>query len=149
MKALRQVLLISILTVSALAVDNGHAKYVGGTVPSASRGDVYRVNTAPETALNFERAGTTLAIPYASIESFQYSREAARHLGVLPAMLVGLLKARQHRHYFRISYRSANGAMQVVMFEVPKRETTVLEAILDARAPHTNRTCHCVDGEQH
>jgi hypothetical protein len=73
-------------------------------------------------------------IPYASIESHKYSKEVARHLGVLPTIAVGLLKVRQHRHFFRISYRVPGAAAQVVIFEVPKQMPRTLEAVLQTRA---------------
>jgi hypothetical protein len=141
-----------LLSLPATAVDNGRVKYAGGTVPGVSAGVVGRFDTTSETSLTFEYAGKTLAIPYASIESFDHAEVVARHLGVLPAIVVGLLKARQHRHFFRISYLDPNrgpnlgesissnghpnGVAQVAVFEVPKHMPRPLQAVLDARAPH-------------
>jgi hypothetical protein len=64
----------------------------------------------------------------------------ARHLGVLPAIAVGLVKKRQRRHYFRISYRDENGVVQVVVFEVPKNMPRTLLPILQTRAPQGCKT---------
>ena len=127
-----------LLSLSASALENGRAKYVGGTLPGLTAGTVGRLDTTSDTSLIFEHAGNKVEIPYASIESHKYSKEVARHLGVLPTIAVGLLKVRQHRHFFRISYRVPGAAAaQVVIFEVPKQMPRTLEAILQTRATAT------------
>jgi hypothetical protein len=129
-----------LLSLSASALENGHAKYVGGTLSGVAAGSLGRLDTTSDTSLIFvlEHAGKKVEIPYAAIESHKYSKEVARHLGVLPTIAVGLLKVRQHRHFFRISYRVPGAtAAQVVIFEVPKQMPRTLEAILQTRAPST------------
>jgi hypothetical protein len=126
------------LSLSAFAIENGHAKYVGGTLTGVTPGIVGRLDPTSDTALIFEHAGKKVEIPYAAIESHKYTKEVAHHLGVLPTIAVGLLKVRQHRHYFRISYRAPGAAAaQVVVFEVPKQMPRTLEAILQTRAVPT------------
>ncbi len=131
-----------ILSLPAAAVDDGYAVYVGGTAPNMNAGAVGKLDTAGETALVFEYAGNKIEIPYASIESYEYSTEVTRHLGVMPAIAVGLIKIRRHRHFFRISYRGGDGVAQVAVFEVPKHMPRALDAILQTRAPGT-ATCAC------
>jgi len=136
-----------LLSLSAFALDDGHARYVGGTVPGISAGVVGRLDTTSDTSLIFEQAGHKVEIPYDSIESHEYSQEIARHLGVLPTIAVGLLKVRQHRHFFRISYRPQGAAAaQVVVFEVPKHMPRTLQAILQTRAPKTWKPAHSCNG---
>src|SRR5579863_8804560 len=127
------------------AADDWRVKYAGGTVPGMNIGVVGKMDTTSDTSLIFEHAGDKLTIPYASIESFDHAEEVARHLGVLPAIVVGLLKARQHRHFFRISYHGTNDLAQVVVFEVPKQMPRPLQAVLDARAP---RDAHHSDSDR-
>jgi hypothetical protein len=130
-----------LLSLSASALDEGHARYVGGTVPDVTAGVVGRLDTTSTTTLTFEHAGNKVEIPYASIESYEYSKSVTRHLGVLPAIAIGLVKMRRHSHFFSISYRSESGGpSQVVVFEVPKDIPRTLEAILQTRAPGT---CKC------
>jgi hypothetical protein len=124
------------LSLPLAALEDGHAAYVGGTLPGVNPGIVGRVETTWETSLIFRYAGSEVTIPYASIESYEYSREVKRHLGVLPAIVVRLLRARQRRHYFRISYRDQS-VTQVAIFEVPKQTPRTLEAVLQTRAPGT------------
>ena len=124
-----------LLSLPAFALENGHAKYVGGTLPGVTAGTIGRLDTTSDAALIFEHAGNKIEIPYAAIESHQYSKEVARHLGILPTIAVRLIKVRQHRHFFRISYRLPDAATaQVVLFEVPKSMPRTLEAILQDRA---------------
>jgi hypothetical protein len=97
--------LLLLASLSAFAVAEGQVLYVGGTVPGLGVNAVGRLDLASETSLTFESSGGKLTIPYSAIESFEYSKEVTRHLGVLPAIAVGLVKQRQHRHFFRIAYR--------------------------------------------
>ena len=125
-----------LLSLSAFALDEGHARYVGGTVRGVPAGVVRRLDTTSATSLIFEQAGNKVEIPYASIESYEYSKDVTRHLGVLPAIAVGLVKMRRHSHYFSISYRTEiGGPAQIVVLEVPKDMPRTLQAILRTRAP--------------
>ena len=134
MKKLAAFCLLLIVMLPGAAADDGQVVYVGGTV-ALKDGAVGRLDTSSASALSFESAGNTVLIPYAKIESYEYICEVARHLGVLPAIAVGLVKKRQRRHFFRISYRDNGDALRVVLFEVPKKMPPVLEAILRAKAP--------------
>jgi len=139
MKRFSQFCLLLLLSLSAFALDDGHARYIGGTVPGVTAGIVGRLDTTSTTALTFEQAGNKTEIPYASIESYEYSKDVTRHLGVLPAIAVGLVKMRRHSHYFSISYRTETaGLAQIVVLEVPKGMPRTLKAILRTRAPQAN-----------
>ena len=140
MKGLLTACLVILVCLSASALDEGHVMYVGGTVPGVNAGTVGRLDTTSVTSLTFEFAGNQVAIPYASIKSYQYTKEVSRHLGVLPAIAIGLVKKRQHRHFFRISYHEQD-AEQVVVLEVPKQMPPSLQAILQARMPKQCQRC--------
>jgi hypothetical protein len=126
---------ILICCLPAVAVEDGQVMYTGGSVPGLNSGAVGRLDLSVEASLIFEHSGSRLAIPYAAIDSFEYSEEVTRHLGVLPAIGVGLIKARQHQHFFRISYRDGDGVSQVAIFEVSKHLPRALNAVLRERAP--------------
>lgn len=81
--------LLLALAVPVLAVDDNRVMYAGGTVPALPVGTVGRLDTTSEESLTFEYSGTKVPIPYSEIESFEYSTEVTRHLGVLPAIAVG------------------------------------------------------------
>jgi len=140
--------LFLLVSLPMAAVEGGKVKYAGGTVPGIDSGATGELNTTSNTALIFQNSGTKLEIPYAAIQSSQYSRELARHLGFLPAIAVGLLRARQRRHFFHISYRDPNNVPQVAVFEVPKQMPRTLQAVLDARARQPVKSsppCGCGD----
>lgn len=138
MKRFPQFCFLLLLSVSAFALDEGHARYVGGTVPGITAGVVGRLDTTSTTSLVFEHAGNRVEIPYASIESYEYSKEVTRHLGVLPAIAIGMVKMRRHSHYFSISYHvEIGGPAQIIVLEVPKNMPRTLRAILNTRAPGT------------
>jgi hypothetical protein len=137
MKKLVTFCLLFALALPVAAVEDGQVMYAGGTAKALQAGVVGRLDTTSETVLSFEYSGTKLLISYADIQSFQYSTEVTHHLGVLPGIAVALLKKRERRHFFRISYRDADHAAQVAIFEVPKHMPRTLQAVLQARAPHT------------
>lgn len=137
MKKLVAVCLLFVMSLPAVAVEESQVMYVGGTAPGANTGVVGRLDITSETALIFEYSGGKLVIPYGAIQSFQYSSEVTRHLGVLPAIAIGLVKMRRHRHFFRISYRDPNNVAQAAVFEVPKHMPRTLQAVLETRAPRT------------
>jgi hypothetical protein len=111
MKRFPQLCLFLFFSLSAFALEEGHARYVGGTVPGLTSGVIGRLDTTSTTSLTFARAGNKVEIPYTSIESYEYSKDVTRHRGGLPAIAVGLVKMRRHSHYFSISYRTeARGA---------------------------------------
>jgi hypothetical protein len=128
-------LLITVsVTLPAFAVEGSQVRYLGGTAQGVNAGVIGRLNTTPESELIFEYSGNKLAIPYDSIRSFQSSEEVARHLGVLPAMIVGMFKKRQRQHFFRIEYRDSNNVMQALVLEVPKHMPRTLQAVLETRS---------------
>src|SRR5882672_7794269 len=113
--------LLLALSLPAIASDGNPVKYVGGTIQSLSAGGQGQFNTVSDTALIFEYSGQKLEIPYASIDSWDYSHEVRRHLGVLPAIFVALLRARSRQHFLRITYHDQNNHLQVGVFEIPKQ----------------------------
>jgi hypothetical protein len=136
-KRTRICLLVYSLVVStiALAVENDEAMYAGGTILAVAAGTTGHLSTSARDALIFEGPGTRIEIPYASINSFEYTQNVTRHLGVLPAIATGLLRHRQHRHFFRIEFQPESQPPQVVILEVSKHVPKVLQAVLETRAP--------------
>lgn len=137
-------ILILIASVPSFALNGANVKYEGGTAAVISAGAIGRLDTTSNTSLIFQSAGRKIEIPYASIESYQYTCEVARRLGFLPTIAVGLFKLRQRRHFLRITYRdggAGDNAAQVAVFEVPKQVPRTLQPILDARARYSSRNC--------
>jgi hypothetical protein len=141
MKKLTVLCLLMALALPMAGVEGDQVMYVGGTAPALRVGVIGRLDTTSETSLTFESSGTKLLIPYTDIQAFEYSTEVSHHLGVVPGIAVALLKKREHRHYFRISYRGADQVSQVAVFEVPKHMPRALQAVLTARAPKSCRRC--------
>ncbi|MBI3476161.1 MAG: hypothetical protein HY010_10540 [Acidobacteria bacterium] len=135
-------LLMLTLLLPAVAVENDQVMYAGGTVREVKAGAIGRLDTTLETALIFEHPGGKLLVRYSDIESFAYDKEVTRHLGVLPAIAIGMLKMRQHSHFFRISYRDDKGD-QVAVFEVSKQMPRVLQAVLASRSPSACKPNKC------
>lgn len=135
MKKLIVLFVLIAIALPAVAVEDKEVAYVGGTAPNVKAGTIGRLDTAQETALVFEHGGGKFAIPYAKIESFNYSEERARRLGVLPFVATGLFKRMQRQHFVRITYRDGGETSGSVVFEIPKHMPKPLMAVLQARAP--------------
>lgn len=134
-----------LLSLPAVALSGQHVQYIGGTAHGIVNGAIGKLDTTSDSSLIFECQGSKVTVPYANIDSFQHSKEVARHLGVLPVIVVALLKPRHQRHFFRITYRdqtSPDPVMHVIVLEVPKRMSCTLEAVLDARCPQRCRSCN-------
>ena len=127
--------LLLTLTLPVLAVEDGDVMYVGGTVVSLKEGDRAKLDTNSLTDLVFESSTGKLVIAFAKIDSYEHSQQVAHHLGVLPAVAVGLVRKRQRKHFLRIAYHDENNTPQVAIFEVPKKMPLTLMAILQQRAP--------------
>ena len=129
-------LLALALSLPALAVENEEVRYAGGSIAGAKVGAVGHLDLSSADNLTFESPGARLAIPYAAIESFDYSEEVKRHLGLLPALGVNLIRHREKRHMFRILFHDRNDVEQVAIFEVSKHAQAAVQAVLNVRAPH-------------
>jgi hypothetical protein len=123
------------MSTQASAGEAGQVLYVGGTVAALHAGASGKLDTSSPKTLSFDSSTHKLAIPFETIDSYEYSQQVAHHLGVLPAIAVGLVKHRQRRHFFRISWHDENNTQQVALFEVSKEMPRTLLAILQARAP--------------
>jgi hypothetical protein len=136
MRKLVSMLLVLSLSVSAFAIVEGSdVMYIGGTVSALNAGAIGHFDTTSESALSFDSSGKKLVIPYGKIQSFQYSRQVARHYGAVLTIAVVLVKFRQRRHFVEIKYLDESNTAQVAVFEIPKEMPRTLMAVLSTRAP--------------
>lgn len=128
-------LLVLATVVPALGVGGPDVAYVGGTVSQLIQGATGRFEMGSGTGLVFINQDGSLEIPYDRIESYEHSNEVAVHLGVAPAIAVGLVKRRKRNHFLRITFKDSSNLHQVVVFEIPKTMPIFLMPMLVARAP--------------
>lgn len=134
-------LVLVAVALPAAAADENDVVYEGGTVPNLHSEIAGRFDTTVQESLAFVYSSGQLNIRYAQIESYEYNRQVVHHLGVLPAIGVGLVRARKKSHFVRIVYRDENGGSQVAVFRVPKHLPNTLMPVLQARAPQTASPC--------
>jgi phosphatidylglycerophosphate synthase len=132
-----------LLVAPAFAVEAGQVAYASGTL-TIPQGTIGSLETTSPTVLVFKFTASgsgpgEVDIAYKNIGSFEYSTEVARHLGVLPAVAVGLVKRRERKHFFSIKFTDSSDVIHAVIFEVPKGDPPGLLEILRARAP---QACH-------
>jgi phosphatidylglycerophosphate synthase len=136
--AIVPVLLLLAMATPALALDAGQVAYDGGTA-GVTQGAAGSFDLASGTTLVFkfhqaDGSAAQIAIDYAKIRSYEYQDEVTHHLGVLPAIAVGLVTHRERRYTFAISYADSSDAVQVAIFEVAKADASAFKAVLHARA---------------
>jgi len=135
MRKMAVVMVILAMAIPAVALDGTDAVYVGGTVAQLKLGGTGSFDFSRGAGLVFQYAGGSYEIPYERVESYEHSKEVAVHLGVAPAIAVGLIKKRKRNHFVRITFKDSDGLNQVVVFEIPGKLPQVLMPILAARAP--------------
>lgn len=111
------------------------ATYDSGTANNMMAGSEGTLDLSLAKALVFRDNAhrTTLTLPYDSIKDFQYTQPVVRHLGILPAIAVALVNARQRKHQFTITYMDETDTRQVVLFDVDKQTPRALLTLLRAR----------------
>jgi hypothetical protein len=139
----------ALLTVPTFAVAAGQVMYASGTL-TVAQGTIGSLDIRVPTTLVFKFAAISsgsgeINIPYDKITGFVYRTEVAHHIGVLPAIAVSLVKRRERKHYFTISFNDSSGAAQVAIFEVPKQDRPALLATLRARSPQACKPANCMD----
>lgn len=129
-------LTLVMLAVSALTAYGSSipsVTFIGGSAPGISAGTPGALDTGTEQ-LAFHWHEGDLAIPYAQIQNFGYREQRAFHLGVLPTIVIRLLRPAMYRHILTVSYLDGSGEKQVAVFEVPKEAKDTLPAVLQERA---------------
>jgi len=138
------VLALSLLPPHAFAVESGQVAYIGGTAGlGQDRIGVFDTSSPATLVFKFKaRDGSSgqIAIDYKRIHSFEYRNEVARHLGVLPAMFVGMVRQRQRKHFFTINYADSSNVSQVAIFEVAKHDQQAFLEMLRVRDPQICNT---------
>lgn len=113
--------------------------YVAGTIPALKVGSVGILDTTTAAALEFHSGADQFAIPYTRITSYKCREETRFHLGVLPAIAVGLVKKRAKVHFVDIAWQGERNAVEVVTLETSKRGSEALLTVLQARAPEVSK----------
>jgi len=133
-------LLIGVWGIPAVLAEQVEVTYLSGTVKAISAEAASKLDTTTPTGLELEAGTTHISIPYAAIKRYEYKEENRFHLGVLPAIAVGALKARAKRHLITIDWKDEADVAQTVTFEMTKDLAQGLMKVLEARAPEACTT---------
>lgn len=109
--------------------------YVGGTVATPVTSTSGVLDLSSQDALLFKTSAGNITVPWTSIQSWTSYSQTAHHIGVLPAIAVGLVRKRQRSHFLRIAWKDQHRSDQGVLFEIPKQMPAVVETALNVRAP--------------
>jgi hypothetical protein len=127
------VLALMLCTRSLLAVDEGKAKYIGGTLadPGLKVGEEQPINLKGEDQLFY--ANGKLIIPWSSVLDVEYGQKVGHRIGT--AILLGpiaLFKKAKH-HYVTVAYKDKGDKEQAVVLEFDKDDIRMALASLKAR----------------
>jgi phosphatidylglycerophosphate synthase len=128
-----------LLAAPVFAVETGQVAYMGGSAGIA-RDTLGVLDTTSPTTLVFKFKAADgkpgqIGIDYKNIHYFSYHDDVAHQMGVLPLILISLVKPRERKHIFSIGYEDSAGSTQVAIFEVAKRDQREFMEILRARDP--------------
>ena len=129
------VLLTGLMCGAAAPAEPPDVEYVNGTVKGMAEGATGTVDMSSSQSLEFHAGSGQFSIPYAEITSVKCREENRFRLGVLPAIAVGLLKARSKRHFVTIEWKHDDDTTAVVTLDAPKQKARGMAAVLRARAP--------------
>ncbi len=109
--------------------------YVGGTIATPVTSTSGVLDLSSQDALLFKTSAGNITVPWTSIQSWTSYSQTTHHIGVLPAIAVGLVRKRQRSHFLRIAWKDERKSDQGVLFEIPKQMPAVVETALNVRAP--------------
>jgi hypothetical protein len=138
------IVLVLLLATTAFGVSGSEVMYVGGSVSAFTPGDIGTFEISSAKELEFVSNGKRLSVAYDKIKQIEYRQEVAVHLGVAPAIVVGLIKRRERKHLITLTYADEAGERQAAVFEVSKSAPSSFLPILAARAPQA-----CVISEKY
>jgi hypothetical protein len=134
-------MLMIVVSIPMAAIDGENVVYEGGTAAGLISQTAGRLETAGPGSMAFVYVSGKLLIDFEGIQSYEYSEEVAHHLGVLPMIAVGLVRARKRNHFIRITYRNAEDTQEVAVFRIPKHMSDTLLPVLQVRAPQASHPC--------
>jgi hypothetical protein len=143
-------LLLMVMGIPALATDGPEVQYVTGTALGVKEGAVGTLDSSSATALKFQAGAAGFSIPYDGVSVYKYREENRFRLGVLPAIAVGIVKARSKRHLVTIIWKDSQGVAEVATLEASKDDALELIAVLRARSTQSCKgraTQQCPIGE--
>jgi len=130
--------------IPALTAQTVEVTYLNGTVKAFAENAAGTLDTTPTEALQLQSGQKQVDIPYRSVTTYEYHEENRFRLGVLPAIAVGMLKARSKRHLVTIGWKDESGDAQTASLETTKDRAEGIIKVLDARAPQV-----CAAGKRH
>lgn len=134
-------MLMILVSIPLAAVDGETVVYEGGTATGLTSQTPGRLETTGPSSMTFIYVSGKLLINFEGIQSYEYSQEVAHHLGVLPMIAVGLVRARKRNHFIRITYRNADDTQEVAVFRIPKHMSDTLLPVLQVRGPQASHPC--------
>jgi hypothetical protein len=123
----------------ALALEPGQAVYIGGSAAiAADTPGTMDTTSSPTLFFRYKKPDGNvgdIGIDYSAIKTAYANNEVRHHLGVAPAIAVGLLAARQRRYFVTLAWTDKEGTPQAAKIEISKRDQDTLMAVIHARMP--------------
>jgi hypothetical protein len=137
MKRLKAVLAISLFAAGCAASQAQQAQdiiYLRGTVKAVKEGSAATIDKTSTAGLAIQAGETQFSIPYDKIKSFNFHEESQFHLGVLPAIAVGLFAPWAKLHFVTVTWTGEDDTPEVITLQAPKSTVQGLVEVMRARA---------------
>lgn len=123
----------------AFALEPNQAVYIGGSAAVAGDTPGTLDTTSPSTLFfrykKPDGAAGQIGVDYAAIKTAVPGNEVTHHLGVAPAIAVGLIAPRQRRYFVTLTWTDEKGVAQAAQIEISKHDQQPLLAVIRARMP--------------
>jgi phosphatidylglycerophosphate synthase len=124
-------ILLATASVPSGASSISSVTFAGGSGSTLAAGTTGSLDVSSPDKLVFHAdKGNEITIPYSQVQDCAYQDPVAHHLGVLPALAVGLVGTRIHNHLVTLTYLDTAHARQTVIFQLPHSGPEVLLPIL-------------------
>lgn len=136
---IRLLVLTLVPATAALGDQSLNITYLRGSVATVKEGTAGTIDKISPTAVVFRSGSDQFQIPFARITSFRYHEESQLHVGVLPAIAVGLFRAWPKRHLITITWTGESAVPEVATLEASKSVVDGILELMRARAPEACR----------
>jgi hypothetical protein len=111
----------------------GHADYVGGTIPTLASGAGGSVEISDDHYLAFYSKGAQVRVPYDHINLLEYGQKVDRRLLMAVVISPVFMLAKTRKHFLTVGYTDDNGRQQAMVFRVDKNGIRAMLVGLEAR----------------
>jgi len=126
-------ILVTLSLLSACALAQSHADYVGGTASKLDSGTGGTIDVSDPHYLAFYTKKAQVRVAYDRVNELDYGQKVDRRLLLAVVISPMFLLSKKRQHFLTIGYTDEDGAHQALVFRVDKNSIRATLASLEAR----------------